>query len=248
MAAPWIKWTIGLAEKRETRLLASRCHRDRHEIAARLMVLWEWLDANLSDDCIDEENGDATIEMGEDWKEQIDDITGLPGFAEALASHGIRWLSARSEGRVTFPNLGRHNGNTAKMRAVEARKKSRQRSPKCPDDTGTKSGPEEKRIDILQREKSAGAEFPTADAVASHGSTQIPPAERPFCDWWWNTMEGAGWVNKDGQPVHPKSWKNLFNATYAAARHNEAQYQARYLSGNKPKPAPRSQLEGIRIV
>jgi hypothetical protein len=145
MAGDWIKWTVGLADKREVRIVASRLHRDRHEIAGRLMALWEWTDENIPAESFDPETGDATVEMGETWSAEIDDIAGLPGMAEALASPAICWIQARSGGRVTFPNLGRHNGKTAKTRAMESRKKSRQRGEKCPDSKGTRSGPEKRR-------------------------------------------------------------------------------------------------------
>lgn len=163
MAGGWIKWVVGLASKREVRLIASRCNRDRYEIAGRLMALWEWLDENLSAAEFDEETGDATVEMGEGWAREVDDIVGLHGMAEAMASTSVRWIIPSSDnGLITFPNLGRHNGKTAKTRAMEASKKGRQRRDKCPDDNGTTSGTEKRREEKKEQDQnlssSAGAD------------------------------------------------------------------------------------------
>jgi hypothetical protein len=130
MAGDWIKWSKGLAARREVVLLASLLQRDRHEIAGRLMVLWEWLDDNVADSEIDEVSLDASLFVGDKPFTFLDALVGLPGFADALASDGVRWLSARSGGRLTFPHFGRHNGTTAKTRALESRKKQRQRASK----------------------------------------------------------------------------------------------------------------------
>lgn len=171
MAGDWLKWTVGLAGKREVRIMASRLHRDRHEIAGRLMVLWEWLGDNLGPEAFDPDTGDAHLEMGEDWTAQIDDIVGLPGFAEVLASPAVCWITARSGGRITFPNLGRHNGKNAKMRAMEAQKKARQRQEKCPANVPMLSGLEKRR------EESTEKSPPTAGAKVR--KTSLPPDHAP---------------------------------------------------------------------
>lgn len=193
MAGDWIKWTVGLAGKREVRVIASRLHRDRHEIAGRLMVLWEWLDENLSEDDIDPATGDACLQIDEDWCSHIDEIAGLLGMAEALASPVVCWITARSGGRITFPNLGRHNGRTAKTRATEARKKSRQRREICPGTTGTKTGPEKRREEYINtsptphaREAQEPGELLTeAQAAQQAHNAGVPDdyARYVFPDW-----------------------------------------------------------------
>jgi hypothetical protein len=65
MAGDWIKWSKGLAARREVVLLSSLLHRDRCEIAGRLMVLWEWLDDNVADSEIDELSLDASLFVGD---------------------------------------------------------------------------------------------------------------------------------------------------------------------------------------
>lgn len=127
MAGDWIKWCKGLASRREVVVLASRLGRDRHEIAGRLMVLWEWCDDNVTESDADGVSLDVSLILGDKAAAFVDALLGLPGMAESLASPDVRWIEFRSGGRCVFPNLARHNGTSAKTRAYEARKKAKQR-------------------------------------------------------------------------------------------------------------------------
>jgi hypothetical protein len=80
--------------------------------------------------------------------EDADMLSGArPGTCAALASAEIGWL--RCEGGIHFEKWERHNGKSAKARALETEKKRKQRSKdpetshECPDDNGTESGPEQ---------------------------------------------------------------------------------------------------------
>ena len=171
MAGDWIKWTKGLAFRREVLIIASRLDRDNFSIAGRLMHLWEWCDSNFSETDVDEMSLDVSLKIGDKPFEFVDALCGLPGLAETLASPDVRWIEARSGGRIVFPNLARHNGTSAKVRASEADKKRRQRKdkspkgtpkaicpPKCPDDNGTKSGPEKRREELNTPKPPEGGE------------------------------------------------------------------------------------------
>jgi hypothetical protein len=127
------------------------------------MVLFEWLDENLHDDDIDPDTGDATIEMGEKWLQEIDDIAGVDGFAEAMSSSSVAWIYSDEPGKITFRNFGRHNGKTAKTRALDARKKSRHRREKSPDDNGTKTGLEKRRERDNKTPISPSGKLPTTE-------------------------------------------------------------------------------------
>lgn len=185
MAGDWIKWQKGLAARREVVVLASRLQRDRHEIAGRLMQLWEWCDDNMTDDDVDPMSLDVSLKLGDKPFAFVDALLGLPGMADVMASVDVRWLTARSDGRLTFPNLARHNGTSAKTRASEARKKQNQRQAKssgpgkCPGNNGTTSGPEKRR----EEKNSLSTESDKARTRAS--PSEIAPetlperAERP---------------------------------------------------------------------
>jgi hypothetical protein len=129
MAGDWIKWVKGLASRREVSVMASHLKKDRHEVAGRLMVFWEWCDENVPVDALSGD-GTAFVKMSPvngDNMALIDSVVGTPGFADSLVS--VDWLRCR-DGRIELPHFGRHNGETAKTRARNAsnQKKKRQLS------------------------------------------------------------------------------------------------------------------------
>jgi hypothetical protein len=158
MAGDWIKWTKGLAKRREVIVIASRLQKTRQEIAGRLMELWEWCDDNICVSDVPDMSLDVSLILGDKPFDFVDALLGLPGMAEAMSSPEVKWLDCRSGGRIVFPNLARHNGTSAKTRAYETSKKQKQRqekvnvpgnvpkvSPKTRDKTGTR---EEKRREV----------------------------------------------------------------------------------------------------
>lgn len=121
MAIEWIKWIKGLANKREVLLISAELGIDRHEVAGRLMVLWEWCDENITEHEVDEK-GNAMVTLGALPERTINSIVGVTGFAEAMAN--AQWLRLANTG-ATFPNFARHNGETAKSRALTAKRVAR---------------------------------------------------------------------------------------------------------------------------
>lgn len=127
MAGDWIVWTKGLADKREVRAVARKLGVDRRIVACCSMLLWEWVDS---------ESGDGHVQGA--TTADIDEIVGLPGFADALADSGIGWLRVTNCG-ITVPNFERHNGETAKTRAKDRRRKHLARSDICPENVRKKT-------------------------------------------------------------------------------------------------------------
>lgn len=202
MAGDWIKWAKGLTRKREVVVLASKLGRDRREIAGRLMELWEWCDENLSEADFDE-TGHASLIIGDNCPDFVDETVGLKGFAAAMASPEVAWLVLGDGGRVTFPNFANHNGKPAKTRLLEQKKKARQRamSPKCPDDNGTKRGTRgeesERREENSNRDRPIGAnrpnqpapagQSPLDDSLSKAGKPKAGPHPDPI------DLEGINW-------------------------------------------------------
>lgn len=147
MARDWIKWVKGLSRRREVVMLARTLGISRREAACACMEMWEWADGETLD-------GNIKGATGGD----IDELLGLPGFAVALQAPEVGWLVVRANG-ITFPRYERNNGETAKRRAVEAHKKSRQRDlrqasasrsrpAKCPEDVPPRRRPEKRREEL----------------------------------------------------------------------------------------------------
>lgn len=137
--------------------IAARVSLDEFGVVGRLQALWSWADQHSCDGILPR----ATSAF-------VDRLTACPGFAEALRQVG--WLDGR-DSALRLPNWDRHNGNTAKTRALEARKKQRQRD-KCPDDCpptmGTPPGPEKRR-----------EEKDTHSAREPEDSPSEPPGKAP---------------------------------------------------------------------
>lgn len=113
--APWIKVEVTTPDKPEVVAMQTRLGlKDHDTVVGKLVRLWAWADANSVD-------GQA-VKITRAW---IDGYVRLKGFAAALEAED--WLSG-PDGAITFPNFERHNGDSAKKRAVETRKKQNQRA------------------------------------------------------------------------------------------------------------------------
>lgn len=134
MAGDWVKWEKGLENKPEVVRMASFLGKSRKEVAVDCMNFWGWADENIPEDSISE-NGSAFVTLSPlagDNMAFIDAVVGTPLFADSMSRVG--WLRCRDE-RVEFPNFGRHNGETAKTRARNAKNQKKKRlkeEPKTP--------------------------------------------------------------------------------------------------------------------
>ena len=104
MAGDWIKVEAVTPEKPEVWLVAEAMGLSPDEVLGKLIRIWIWADQQTYD-------GNA----GSVTKALLDRITGCTGFADELLKIG--WLKSESHGLV-FPNFDRHNGKSAKNRAL----------------------------------------------------------------------------------------------------------------------------------
>lgn len=142
MAGDWIKIDITTPDKPEIDKMASLLKLDHDSVVGKCVRVWIWADLQSVD-------GNA-LSVTETF---LDRLTYCPGFASALRQVG--WLSGR-EGRLTIPNFDRHNGQTAKNRALTGKRVQKSRNGV----SVTKSLPEiEKR-----REEKSITETQCADA------------------------------------------------------------------------------------
>lgn len=111
--ANWIKWVKGLSRRPEVVTISSRLKRDRCVTTVALMELWEWADGETADGFISGINGDF-----------IDDLVRIDGFFAAMQSVG--WITQVDDG-IQFVNWDRHNGTSAKSRAMASDRQRRKR-------------------------------------------------------------------------------------------------------------------------
>lgn len=104
----WIKFEHTTPDKPEVVEMAALLRLDQDAVVGKLLRVWAWADQNSI------EGGEVRVNGA-----FLDRLTSRKGFANALRSVG--WLTGE-DGRLTFPNFDRHNGETAKSRAMTARR------------------------------------------------------------------------------------------------------------------------------
>lgn len=116
--------------------MAARLKKDPDLVVGKLVRLWCWADQNAI-------SGEK-MSVTRSW---IDRYVGQKKFADAMEFVG--WLEG-DDLALSFTNFSRHNGDSAKKRASEQRRKNDQRArqkegserDKCPAEGGTKKGPQ----------------------------------------------------------------------------------------------------------
>ena len=104
MAGDWIKMRCNLDTDPAVFQMAAALGMDELAVVGRLWKVWTWADQHVTD-C---HAISVTCSV-------LDRITTTPGFAEAMRKVG--WLEGR-DCALSFPRFDRHNGQTAKNRAL----------------------------------------------------------------------------------------------------------------------------------
>jgi hypothetical protein len=129
MAGSWIKIEHSMPDKPEVDGIAVHLKLDHDAVVGKLLRFWIWADQQT----IDGKSFQVTDSF-------IDRLANCSGFASALVAVG--WLANRN-GRLSLPNFDRHNGQTAKSRALSTDRVKRLRN----DSSVTKALPEQRRTE-----------------------------------------------------------------------------------------------------
>lgn len=113
MAGDWIKLQTSVFEAPEVLSIADSLNLHPSHVVGCLARIWAWVDQHSED-------GNALNVT----RVTLEKLCGVPGFADAMLSTG--WL-AGTDGNLSFPNFDRHNGKTAKNRALTASRVARHR-------------------------------------------------------------------------------------------------------------------------
>jgi hypothetical protein len=197
MAGDWLKMEVDLPEKPEVWRIASIVGIDADTVVGKLLKVWRWFDAHTED-------GNA---LGVTYP-LVDHVAGVTGFAEAMALCG--WL-VQSGSVMSIPHFDRHNGKTAKNRALTAK-----RVAKCKEKGNGESNArsvttalprEEKRREEKEQEPaSASADF----LGASKGASEGRKSSGTEIDTWLRSLDGDaipaddpifGYAEKAGIPL-----------------------------------------------
>lgn len=127
MAGDWVKVEHTLPDKPEVVRMALDLGIDQDAVAGKLLRIWIWADQNTI--------GGHDIPVTYQF---LDRLAVLTGFANAMRKVG--WLEGR-EGLLSFPRFDRHNGQTAKLRAENNRRKAKSRNGKTSKAETREDGP-----------------------------------------------------------------------------------------------------------
>jgi len=113
-SAGWIKIDAPTPDKPEVFLMAESLGIDPDAVLGKLIRVWLWADQQTYD-------GNA----GTVTRALLDRVAGVTDFAQAMENAG--WLASK-RGVLIFTNFERHNGNTAKNRALTQKRVEKHRN------------------------------------------------------------------------------------------------------------------------
>jgi len=108
MAGDWLKFEKATPDKPEVFAIAACLEMDPDAVVGKLIRVWSWFDTHT----IDGNGRSVTAAL-------LDRIAGVSGFVSAMAAVG--WVVIDNQG-VRLPNFDRHTGETAKGRALTAKR------------------------------------------------------------------------------------------------------------------------------
>jgi hypothetical protein len=114
MARGWIKFDKNLPEKPEVWQIASELNLDPDAVVGKLMRVWTWFDENA-----------VGCHAPSVTKKILERDVGVTGFCQAMINAG--WM-LDEDNLISLPNYDRHNGESAKQRALATERKAKQRT------------------------------------------------------------------------------------------------------------------------
>jgi len=228
MAGDWIKLEHTTPDKPEIVTLAALLKIDQDAVTGKLFRIWAWADQNSL--------AGNPVAITDAF---LDRLTMCAGFAAAMRKVG--WLSGKA-GSLVFPNFERHNGKTAKERAMSNRRASRFRNGNVTVAPLLKPLPEKRREEYnTGTHTPPGARIPTArssgaiEELAAHAlGIGLPASDGQWCHDKW---EGNGWTNKGG-PI--KDWKATMRSWKAQGFLPSQKAAAGHSPPKKPTAEPTS--------
>ena len=188
---PWIKIRGDIFDDPRVLTLSDICRTETEHTVGLLVRFWSWADRHTVDG--------TGLKIS---TTRIDRLVNCEGFAAALLEIG--WLEG-VDGDYSIPRFLRHNGESAKARALESeakdiRRKIKNLSDKCRTNTEENVGPEKRREEktVISHTLPAGA--PEAEAIIEEGRNlpagpaQGFPEKAAVIDY----CAKMGWAEKSG--------------------------------------------------
>jgi len=156
MAGDWIKIRTDLSDDPDVYRLSEILSLDCPTVVGHLVAFWGWMDRHTVDG--------KRLSLSD---KVIDKRISLDGFAAALKEIG--WLEGEN-GDLELPNFERHNGTSAKARALEAEAKRIRRADKNVGHESDKTTPKSPTRKEKRREEKTYRGFvpPSVDEVRTY--------------------------------------------------------------------------------
>lgn len=212
MAFAWIKIEDSTPDKPEVWKMAEKLGIDADAVLGKLVRVWIWADQQTID-------GNAHSVT----KALLDRTAGVTGFADAMIRVG--WLRVVEDG-VEFHNFDRHNGETAKKRALTRRRVEKHRAGNADSVTESQNGNadgvtkrrEEKNLNTKRQTRTreqTDADRLAAEAAASEddpvlipSKMQTEPVLKAFRTWIRHLRQVApDRVPPPGSPQLQEFWR-----------------------------------------
>jgi len=215
MAGEWLKLEASTPEKQEVfSITVAMGWSDPDLTVGKLFKVWRWFDQQT----IDGNAPRVTLSL-------LDHIVGVSGFAQAMCDAG--WLACGEAG-VSLPNFDRHNGKTAKERALTAKRVAKHKSNGGANDNGNGAGvsgalprEEKKREEKEDKPKTTGAAAPGVvierrqanldaieDILPTEPAAKPAKAPSPVVPDWMPMAAWAGYLDmrkKQKKPPTPRA-------------------------------------------
>lgn len=172
MAGDWIKFETTTPDKPEIFAIAEQLQLDPDAVVGKLMRVWIWADSQTEDGHIPvtaASRGQRDICHASVTHKIVDRLVSMPGFAAAMEA--VCWLSPDG----SIPGFGRHNGETAKKRALARERKARQRT-----DSVTHESRKQRDKNVTREEKSKRREEGKTEDKARARATALDLSPLPI--------------------------------------------------------------------
>lgn len=136
MAGDWIKFELATIDKPEVIQMADLLTLESDTVVGMLLRVWGWFDQRSLD-------GNAGGVTGVTLMKLIDRVVNRQGFAACMKKVG--WLN--DDG---LPNFDRHNGETAKKRALTQKRVKRFRNAHVTQPVTQTASPEKRREEVKE--------------------------------------------------------------------------------------------------
>lgn len=234
MAADWIKMRVDLQSHPKVVRILSATKSDKLRVIGGLHAVWAVFDTHS----VDGRLAGYTADL-------MDHVIGWPGFSAAMMAVG--WLGMEGPETLVIPEFSTHNGQSAKRRAEDQKRKRDSRSNPQPvrnmsanedDKLQSESGLEREREEEKKREEadSASGDAPAAKPKREQTGSRLPDdwqpddqlvtwakSERPDLNIATQTASFRDyWRSQPGQKGRKSDWPATFRNWIRNARRDKS--------------------------